>query len=115
MPNPTTPTQPDDVAVDPTGIPCLDDVLHGGLPLGQLYLLEGSAGAGKTTLGLQFLLEGVRRSERVLWCTLSETEAQLVATANSHGWDISGVQIVNLTQGGETSGMNDSAYSFFSP
>jgi circadian clock protein KaiC len=100
---------------DPTGVPGLDDVLRGGLPRGQLYLLEGSAGAGKTTLGLQFLLEGVRRGERVLWCTLSETEAQLVATANSHGWDLSGVEIVNLTQGGDSSGMTDSAYSFFSP
>jgi circadian clock protein KaiC len=101
-------------AIDPTGIPGLDDVLRGGLPRGQLYLLEGSAGAGKTTLGLQFLLEGVRRGERVLWCTLSETEAQLVATAKSHGWDLSGVNIVNLTQGDDPT-VPDAEYSFFSP
>jgi circadian clock protein KaiC len=102
-------------AIDPTGIPGLDDVLRGGLPRGQLYLLEGSAGAGKTTLGLQFLLEGVRRGERVLWCTLSETEAQLVATAKSHGWDLSGVNIVNLTQGDDPTAVPDAEYSFFSP
>ena len=113
----TTPlsTQADAVAPDPTGISGLDDVLRGGLPRGQLYLLEGSAGAGKTTLGLQFLLEGVRRGERVLWCTLSETEAQLDATARSHGWDLAGVTIVNLTQGGNPTGMPDAGHSFFSP
>lgn len=113
--NPATSPQAHDGNVDPTGIPGLDDVLRGGLPRGQLYLLEGSAGAGKTTLGLQFLLEGVRRGERVLWCTLSETEAQLVATANSHGWDLSNVRIVNLTQGGDSTGIADAEYSFFSP
>jgi circadian clock protein KaiC len=110
-----TSTDSGDSAVDPTGIPGLDDVLRGGLPRGQLYLLEGSAGAGKTTLGLQFLLEGVRRGERVLWCTLSETEAQLVATAKSHGWDLAGVKIVNLTQASESTAMPDAGYSFFSP
>jgi len=107
--------QADALALDPTGIPGLDDVLRGGLPRGQLYLLEGSAGAGKTTLGLQFLLEGVRRGERVLLCTLSETEAQLVATAKSHGWDLAGVTIVNLTQTGDATAMPDAGYSFFSP
>jgi circadian clock protein KaiC len=106
---------PADMPVDPTGVPGLDDVLRGGLPRGQLYLLEGSAGAGKTTLGLQFLLEGVRRGERVLWCTLSETEAQLEATATSHGWDLGGITIVNLTQSDGSSAMPDAQYSFFSP
>ena len=106
---------PADMPVDPTGVPGLDDVLRGGLPRGQLYLLEGSAGAGKTTLGLQFLLEGVRRGERVLWCTLSETEAQLEATARSHGWDLGGITIVNLTQSDGSSAMPDAQYSFFSP
>lgn len=99
--------------LDPTGIPGLDHVLAGGLPRGQLYLVEGGAGAGKTTLGLQFLLEGVRRGEKVLWCTLAETESQLRATAASHGWDLSGVTIVNVAESG--SGMLDASYSFFSP
>lgn len=96
-----------------TGAPGLDDVLRGGLPAGHLYLLEGSAGAGKTTLGLQFLLEGVRRNERVLWCTLAETESQLMATARSHRWELTGVDIVNLAEIG--SGEADGDYSFFSP
>lgn len=101
--------------MDPTGVPGLDFVLRGGLPAGQLYLLEGAAGAGKTTLGLQFLLEGARLGQKVMWCTLSETEAQLRATATAHGWDLSGVTIVNLTASTHGSGVPDGEYSFFSP
>ncbi len=96
-----------------TGCEGLDDVLQGGLPQGQLYLVEGSSGAGKTTLGLQFLLEGVRQGERVLWCTLAETESQLVATARSHAWDLSGVDVVNLADLEDAAPGDD--YSFFSP
>ena len=96
-----------------TGISGLDHILRGGLPRGHLYLIEGDAGAGKTTLGLQFLLEGKRRGERTLWISLSETEAQLRGTAASHGWDLSGIEFHNLTQPGN--GSSDSSYSFFSP
>ena len=99
----------------PTGIPGLDHVLTGGLPAGQLYLIEGASGAGKTTLGLQFLLEGVRRGEAVLWITLAETESQLHATARSHGWDLAGIQIVNLADGSGQDGLLEAEYSFFSP
>jgi circadian clock protein KaiC len=95
-----------------TGVSGLDDVLRGGLPASHLYLLEGASGAGKTTLGLQFLLEGKRQGERVLWCTLAETESQLMATAESHHWDLSGIDVINLA---DTSGPQDGDYSFFSP
>jgi circadian clock protein KaiC len=112
MARPNDPTHSSCLHVS-TGAPGLDDVLRGGLPAGHLYLLEGSAGAGKTTLGLQFLLEGVRCGERVLWCTLAETESQLMATARSHQWDLTGVDIVNLAEVG--SGEAEGDYSFFSP
>ena len=102
-------------ATDPTGIAGLDDILKGGLPSAQLYLLEGASGAGKTTLGLQFLLEGVRRGETVLWCTLSETESQLRSTARAHGWDLTGVTIVNVSQAGQDGALQDTEYSFFAP
>ncbi|AWM36763.1 Circadian clock protein kinase KaiC [Gemmata obscuriglobus] len=105
--------QDDSLPLVSTGVPGLDDVLCGGLPKGHLYLVEGDAGAGKTTLGLQFLLEGKRRGEKTLWISLSETESQLRATAASHRWDLSGVEIRNLTQTG--SGAPDEQYSFFSP
>ena len=70
------------------GVPGLDDVLVGGLSRGHLYLLEGSPGTGKTTIALQFLLEGNQRGEKGLYVTLSETEGELRMTAHSHGWDI---------------------------
>ena len=70
-----------------TGIAGLDEVLPGGLTAGTLYLVEGAAGTGKTTLGLQFALEGVREGESVLYVTLSETPSDLERVARSHGWE----------------------------
>jgi circadian clock protein KaiC len=68
------------------GIDGLDDILLGGLRRNRLFLFEGSPGAGKTTLALQFLLEGARVGEKGLYITLSETEAELREIAVSHGW-----------------------------
>ena len=71
-----------------TGIAGLDDILGGGLPPDRLYLIQGEPVTGKTTLALQFLLEGVRRGEKVLFITLSETQDELAAVARSHGWSL---------------------------
>jgi circadian clock protein KaiC len=79
-----------------TGVPGLDDVLHGGLISNRLYLIDGNPGAGKTTLALQFLQEGVRRGERCLYVTLSETRDELSAGAASHGLPMDGIEIVEL-------------------
>jgi circadian clock protein KaiC len=76
-----------------TGIPGLDDILRGGFTPDRLYLIEGNPGSGKTTLSLQFLLEGVRRGERTLYVTLSETKRELESVARSHGWILDGVDI----------------------
>jgi circadian clock protein KaiC len=76
-----------------TGTPGLDDVLGGGLIANRLYLLEGAPGAGKTTVAVQFLLEGAARGEPVLYITLSETTEELQGVAHSHGWDLEGVSI----------------------
>lgn len=80
----------------PTGVPGLDEVLHGGLLSGRLYLVDGNPGAGKTTLAIQYLLEGLRAGERCLYVTLSESEAELVAGARSHGWSMDGIEIVEI-------------------
>ena len=81
-----------------TGIAGLDAVLHGGLPRDRLYLIDGSPGVGKTTLALQFLLEGLRRGEQCLYVTLSETKNELDAVAESHGWSLDGIAIIELSQ-----------------
>jgi circadian clock protein KaiC len=74
----------------------LDDVLGGGLIPDRLYLIDGNPGSGKTTLALHFLLEGVRRGEKCLYVTLSETREELTEGATSHGWSLEGVEIVEL-------------------
>jgi circadian clock protein KaiC len=79
-----------------TGVEGLDDILHGGLPAGHLYLVEGNPGTGKTTLALQFLLEGIRHGERSLYVTLSESRDELEQTARVHGWSTAGLQIAEM-------------------
>lgn len=79
-----------------TGNAGLDLVLGGGLPAQRLYLVEGAPGSGKTTLALQFLLEGVRAGERVLYITLSETSEELAVVAASHGWSLDNVDLFEL-------------------
>jgi circadian clock protein KaiC len=71
-----------------TGVNGLDDVLAGGLVRGRVYLVEGSPGAGKTTIATQFLLSGAAEGETGLYITLSETEDELRASAASHGWSL---------------------------
>jgi circadian clock protein KaiC len=79
-----------------TGLPGLDNILAGGFDPNRLYLVEGTPGSGKTTLALQFLLEGVKRGEKVLYITLSESEDELRLVAKRHGWSLDGVPIFQL-------------------
>src|SRR5262245_50164964 len=71
-----------------SGIPGLDNILSGGFARGSLFLIEGSPGTGKTTLGLRYLIEGARQGERGLYIALSETKDELLRGAASHGWTI---------------------------
>ena len=75
----------------------LDDILGGGLPPDHLYVVEGDPGTGKTTLGLQFLMDGVKRGERALFITLSETSEELQDIAKSHGWSLDGINLFQLS------------------
>ena len=76
-----------------TGISGLDDVLGGGLPRNHAYVLQGSPGTGKTTVGLQFLLFGMAQGETGLHVSLSETEQELRLAAASHGWSLDGIAV----------------------
>ena len=97
-----------------TGVAGLDTILIGGLAPNRLYLLEGEPGCGKTTLSLQFLMEGVRQGEKVLYITLSETAEELHQVALSHGWDLTGVDIHEVIPGEEVLS-GEETYTVFHP
>ncbi|WP_296598298.1 ATPase domain-containing protein [Phenylobacterium sp.] len=92
--NSTPARHADDAA---TGIPGLDDILAGGLKRSRVFLIEGSPGTGKTTAAMSFLLAGRDAGEKTLYVTLSETEDELRDTAASHGWDLDGIDVFELT------------------
>ncbi|HEY6555906.1 MAG TPA: ATPase domain-containing protein [Polyangiaceae bacterium] len=96
-----------DTPRDVTGVEGLDDILSGGLPKHRLYLVKGTPGVGKTTLALEFLLEGIRRGERVLYITLSETEEEIRQIAGSHGWSLEGMNLYELSSAEQTLRLDD--------
>jgi circadian clock protein KaiC len=97
-----------------TGVPGLDDVLHGGFTPNRLYVVEGVPGSGKTTLAMQFLIDGARAGEPVLYVTLSETEEELHQAAASHGWSLDGVRIHEIGAGDESL-LTEDQYTMFHP
>src|SRR5688572_15835496 len=97
-----------------TGIGGLDEVLGGGLTPHRLYLVEGDPGAGKTTLALRYLLEGAKRGETGLYVTLSETKEEIDAVAESHGWSLDPVHVIELVAS-EESLTPDSQYTMYHP
>jgi len=97
-----------------TGIAGLDDILHGGLAKGFLYLIEGSPGAGKTTLALQFLIAGAKKGEKGLYISLAESEAELRHVAASHGMNLDNVEICKISPP-EIAGESGKQYTVFQP
>jgi circadian clock protein KaiC len=108
----TAPQSPADLCK--TGVEGFDDILNGGLPRDRIYLILGEPGVGKTTLALQFLLEGARMGERGLYVTLSETKTELSEVAVSHGWDLSAIHLFELSAL-EDKIKDESDTTFFSP
>lgn len=97
-----------------SGVRGLDDVLAGGFTPGRLYLVEGVPGSGKTTLAFQFLMEGARLNEPVLYVTLSESDDEIQAMATSHGWSSKGITIREVIPS-ERSLNSDEQYTMFHP
>ncbi len=81
----------------PSGVEGLDEIIDGGLPAHCFYLVQGDPGSGKTTLALQFLLEGLRHGEKVFYITLSETKEELLRVARSHGWSLDGIHLLEMS------------------
>ncbi|HSO06376.1 MAG TPA: ATPase domain-containing protein [Pelomicrobium sp.] len=88
----------DETGRPPFGVPGLDEVFHDGIPPDSLVLVEGPPGSGKTTLGLQFLLQGVRDGETCLLLTNAESPGQLERIAASHGWSLEGLHVVDWNE-----------------
>jgi len=103
-----------DRQIDSSGVPGLDEILGGGLTPRRLYLIEGVPGSGKTTFAMQFLLEGARLNEPVLYVTLSETREELTDTAASHGWSLEGIAIHEAIPS-EASLSHEEQYTMFHP
>ena len=85
-----------------TGIGGLDNILGGGFTPNRIYLIEGDPGSGKTTLALQYLLEGRRQGESGMYVSLSETKEELEGVARSHGWDLEGIHCHELLPSDES-------------
>lgn len=97
-----------------TGVQGLDDILGGGLPSGQMYLLEGTPGTGKTTVAMQFIRTAILAGERALYITLSESRQELEASALSHGWASEELSIAEFIP--EEASLNpDQQYTVFHP
>lgn len=90
-----------------TGIEGLDEILRGGLPPSNLYMLQGAPGAGKTTAALQFLRAGVEAGERCIYVSLSQTAAELESIAISHGWTMDGIRVEELSASDAVNGAAD--------
>lgn len=97
-----------------TGIEGLDAILDGGLPRQRLYMIEGASGTGKTTLGLQFCIEGLRNGERVVYISLSESEEELIQVIESHGWSSEGLVILGFPDGADEEKPGEE-YTLFHP
>lgn len=97
-----------------TGISGLDEVLFGGLLANQAYLIKGSPGSGKTTLGFHFLSQGSSAGETSLFISFCESEARLLRNAKLMNIDLDRVRFLDLSQTADFF-TEDKRYDIFSP
>lgn len=97
-----------------TGVKGLDDILSGGFPAGQMYLVEGDPGTGKTTLAMQFIMAGTKKGGKAIYITLSESRDELENSARSHGWDTADLPIAEFVPAEATLSAEEQ-YTVFRP
>lgn len=97
-----------------TGVEGLDEVLQGGLVPRRSYLLHGTPGSGKTTLGLHFLTTGTAKGEKALFITMGEPENQIRANALAAGFDLTDINFLDLAPSADFFSQVQ-AYDIFSP
>jgi circadian clock protein KaiC len=97
-----------------SGIEELDHILGGGFPARRMFLIEGAPGTGKTTLALQFLLAGAQNKEQGLYVTFSESDNEIRSVAESHHWDLRGIELQELNSLGDRL-KDDEQYTVFQP
>ena len=96
-----------------TGLSGLDEILRGGFPRNRLYLVHGNPGTGKTTLALQFLIEGARNHEPVLVRHPIGNQGRVADVATSHNLSLEGITIYDLALPPDN--VPDSEYTLFHP
>ncbi|MBW1730005.1 MAG: hypothetical protein JRJ75_03880 [Deltaproteobacteria bacterium] len=99
----------------PSGIPGLDEILHGGFIPGRSYLIVGSPGTGKTIFSLQWLLEGTRRNETSLYITLTEPLDAIKANMTAFDWSLDGLKTLDLSSGRDLKEEDMGEYHIFPP
>lgn len=97
-----------------TGIEGVDSVLHGGFLPERTYMVRGDPGTGKSLLGLHFLLDGTDAGEEGLYINLEESEGNIRQNAASSGFDVEGVEFLDLSPDSEFFS-KDLSYDIFSP
>lgn len=71
-----------------SGIKGLDDMIGGGFPKGHIVVVIGESGVGKTTLAMQFLMDGLVNKEPAIYISIEEEKESLIASARVYGWDM---------------------------
>ena len=99
----------------PLGIPGLDEIFLGGLIPRRSYLLAGQPGAGKTIFAFQWLREMQRQGLRTLYISLAEAGGEIRRNMAAFGWDLAGIELLDLTPHDELDDAATGDYRIFAP
>lgn len=103
------------IARIPTGVDGLDEVLGGGLLQGASCLLVGKTGTGKTATSLQWLYRSRGEGASCLYISLSEPAGSVQRSAESFGWNLDHVHVIDLYPAGQDPSFSKAPYTLFPP